>query len=54
MILREAERMPTLGDKMVLFAIGIVCFGITLQAGFALMRLLQHRLGRLALRSRQG
>ena len=52
-ILREAERMPTLGDKMVLFAIGIVCFGITLQAGFALMRLLQHRLGRLALRSRQ-
>jgi hypothetical protein len=53
-ILREAERMPTLGDKMVLFAIGIVCFGITLQAGFALMRLLQHRLGRLALRSRQG
>ena len=53
-ILRGAERMPTLGDKMVLFAIGIVCFGITLQAGFALMRLLQHRLGRLALRSRQG
>lgn len=53
-ILREAERMPTLGDKMVLFSIGIVCFGITLQAGFALMRLLQHRLGRLALRSRQG
>ena len=53
-ILREAERMPTLGDKMVLFTIGIVCFGITLQAGFALMRLLQHRLGRLALRSRQG
>lgn len=53
-ILREAERMPTLGDKMVLFAIGIVCFGITLQAGFALMRMLQHRLGRLALRSRQG
>lgn len=53
-ILREAERMPTLGDKMVLFGIGIVCFGITLQAGFALIRLLQHRLGRLALRSRQG
>ena len=53
-ILRGAERMPTLGDKMVLFAIGIVCFGVTLQAGFALMRLLQHWLGRLALRSRQG
>ena len=53
-ILRGAERMPTLGDKMVLFAIGIVCFGVTLQAGFALMRLLQHWLGQLALRSRQG
>ena len=53
-ILRAAERMPTLGDKMVLFGIGIVCFGITLQAGFALIRLLQHRLVRLALRSRQG
>lgn len=53
-ILREAERMPTLGDKMVLFAIGIVCFGITLQVGFALMRLLQHWLGHLALRGRQG
>lgn len=53
-ILREAELMPTLGDKMVLFAIGILCFGVTLQAGFALMRLLQRHLGRLALRTRQG
>jgi len=51
-ILREAELMPTLGDKMVLFAIGILCFGVTLQAGFALMRLLQRHLGRLALRTR--
>lgn len=53
-ILREAELMPTLGDKMVLFVIGILCFGVTLQAGFALMRLLQRHLGRLALRTRQG
>jgi ABC-type arginine transport system permease subunit len=53
-ILREAELMPTLGDKMVLFAIGILCFGVTLQAGFALMRLLQRHLGRLALRTREG
>ena len=50
----EAELMPTLGDKMVLFAIGILCFGVTLQAGFALMRLLQRHLGRLALRAREG
>ena len=53
-ILREAELMPTLGDKMVLFGIGILCFGVTLQAGFALMRLLQRHLGRLALRTREG
>ncbi|MBX9942902.1 MAG: hypothetical protein K2Y40_02375 [Reyranella sp.] len=49
-ILREAELMPALGDKLVLFAVGIVFFGVTLQAGFALMRLLQRRLGRLATR----
>jgi ABC-type arginine transport system permease subunit len=53
-ILREAELMPALADKMVLFAIGILCFGITLQAGFALMRLLQRHLGRLAVRAREG
>jgi hypothetical protein len=53
-ILREAELMPTLGDKMVLFGIGIFCFGVTLQSGFALMRLLQRHLGRLALRAREG
>ena len=50
-ILREAERLPSLGEKLVLFAIGIVFFGVALQAGFALMRLLQRRLGRLATRA---
>lgn len=53
-ILREAEQMPTLGDKLVLFGIGILCFGIALQAGFAIVRALQRHLGRLALRDRQG
>ncbi|MDP2331118.1 MAG: hypothetical protein Q8M19_10545 [Reyranella sp.] len=47
-ILREAELLPALGDKLVLFAIGIVFFGVTLQVGFALVRLLQRRLGRWA------
>ena len=50
-ILREAVLLPALGDKLVLFAIGIVFFGVTLQAGFALMRLVQRRLGRLATRA---
>ena len=50
-ILREAVLLPALGDKLVLFAIGIVFFGVTLQAGFALMGLLQRHLGRLATRA---
>ena len=50
-ILRQAELLPALGDKLVLFAIGIVLFGIPLQAGFALMRWLQRRLGRAAVAS---
>ncbi len=49
-ILREAVLLPALADKLVLFAIGILFFGVTLQAGFALMRLLQRHLGRLATR----
>ena len=44
-ILREAVLRPSLGDKLILFAVGILFFGITLQAGFALVRLLQRHLG---------
>ena len=53
-ILREAVLLPSLGGKLVVFAIGILFFGITLQAGFALMRLLQRHLGRLATRDSSG
>lgn len=49
-ILRESVLLPSLGDKLVLFAVGILFFGVTLQAGFALMRFLQRHLGRLATR----
>lgn len=51
-ILRQAERLPSLGDKLILFAIGVACFGIPLQAAFALIRLVQHHLGRTAMRER--
>jgi hypothetical protein len=44
-ILREAVLQPSLGDKLILFAVGILFFGVTLQAGFALVRLLQRYLG---------
>ena len=53
-ILRESVLLPSLGDKLVLFAIGILFFGITLQAGFALMRLLQRYLGQRAMRDEPG
>jgi ABC-type arginine/histidine transport system permease subunit len=43
-ILRHAEQLPTLGDRLALFAIGIVLFGIPLQAGFAVMSFIQRRL----------
>jgi ABC-type arginine transport system permease subunit len=48
-ILREAAPLHGLGPKLVLFAIGIFCFGVTLQAGFLIMRLLQRHLGRHAI-----
>ncbi len=43
-ILRHAEQLPALGDRLVLFATGIVLFGIPLQAGFAIMSVIQRRL----------
>jgi hypothetical protein len=50
-ILRQAEQLPTLDDRLALFAIGIVLFGIPLQAGFAIMSFVQRRLGRIVARS---
>jgi hypothetical protein len=52
-LLRQAEKLPSIGGKLVLFAIGIACFGIPLQASFAVIRLVQRHLGRLALRNRE-
>ncbi|MBS0523424.1 MAG: hypothetical protein JSS04_07280 [Proteobacteria bacterium] len=45
-ILRESALLPTLGDRLVVFAVGIVLFGVPLQIGLALMRWLQRELGR--------
>lgn len=50
-ILRQAEQLPTLDDRLALFAIGIVLFGIPLQVGFAIMSFVQRRLGRMVARS---
>jgi len=51
-LLREAQKLPSVGDMLILFVIGIVCFSIPLQVGFAAVRLLQRYLGRVALRYR--
>ena len=45
-LLRQADRMPALGDKLLLFAVGIALFGIPMQLGFAAVRWVQRRLGR--------
>jgi hypothetical protein len=47
-ILRQAEQLPDLGDRLVLFAIGIVMFGIPLQIAFALIGLVQRHIARTA------
>ena len=44
-ILRQAELLPSLGGRLVLFALGIVMFGVPLQLGFAFIRWLQRALG---------
>ena len=49
-ILRQAEQMPDLHDRLVLFAAGIVMFGIPLQIAFALIGLVQRHVGRAAVR----
>ena len=46
-ILRYADRSPSLGGKFLLFAIGVAAFAIPLQAGFAAIRLIQRRLTRI-------
>jgi His/Glu/Gln/Arg/opine family amino acid ABC transporter permease subunit len=43
-ILRQAELLPSLADRLVLFAVGIVMFGVPLQAGFAFIRWVQRAL----------
>jgi hypothetical protein len=49
-ILHEAEHLHAIGDKLMLFAIGIACFGIPLQATFAATRYIQNHLGNRTLR----
>ena len=47
-ILRRAEHLPSLDERLLLFAFGIVMFGIPLQLGFALVSYVQRRLNRIS------
>ncbi len=49
-LLHEAEHLHAFGDKLVLFAIGVGCFGIPLQATLAATRFMQNHLGDRAAR----
>ena len=53
-ILQKAEQVSSLGEKFVLFAVGIACFGAVLQGGFALINLLHRQLGRRVMRRPAG
>lgn len=46
-ILRYADRVPSLGGKFALFAVGVAAFAIPLQLGFAAIRLIQRHLTRV-------
>ena len=52
-ILRQAEQLPGLEDKLVLFAFGIALFGIPLQAAFYLIRALQGWLSKVTVRRQE-
>lgn len=44
--IREAERMPGLGDRVALFLLVMLFFALTMQAAFALINRLRFRLAR--------
>lgn len=53
-ILRETQHLAALQDKLLLFGIGVFCFGLPMQGGFALVRMLHRRLALMALGNRSG
>ena len=45
-VLHEAEMQETLGEQMVVFAVGVFAFGAVFQVGFAIVRALMRLLSR--------
>jgi ABC-type amino acid transport system permease subunit len=52
-LLQEAEHLHAFGDRLILFAIAVGCFGIPLLATLAATRFMQNHLGNRALRPRR-
>ncbi|MFO1162124.1 MAG: hypothetical protein U1E60_25020 [Reyranellaceae bacterium] len=50
-ILRQAERLHALDERLALFAIGIVMFGIPLQIAFVLISFIQRWLSRIVVQA---
>jgi hypothetical protein len=48
-LLREADRLPALSDRLWLFALGVLVYGTILQTGFLAVMGVRSRLARLAL-----
>jgi hypothetical protein len=46
-ILRQTQALEALHQKLLLFAAGVICFGVPLQTGFALVNALCRRLDRI-------
>jgi hypothetical protein len=53
-ILHETQQLTGLADKLLLFGIGVFCFGAPMQSAFALVRVLHRRLSLMALQNESG
>lgn len=49
-LMRYAERYQGLGDRLGIYAIGVACFGVTLQTGLALVNATRKTLNNFALK----
>jgi ABC-type arginine/histidine transport system permease subunit len=53
-ILRQTQSLEALHQKLLLFAVGVFCFGVPLQTGFVLVNALYRRLKLVAVRNSSG
>lgn len=49
-LMRYAGRYPDLSDRLGIYAIGVACFGVTLQTGLVLVNIIRKALSNVAIR----